>query len=487
VVARAVPGATGAVLGGAAGFVGGKIAGSLSRKAGDRGRAAALRALTDDEKTPAEVAAAIASSKKPLVLADVGGQNARDLTKVVAQMPGRGKGLQSLVRTRGAEAEERVLADLAETSGQGQRINILDSIDDIARAREREASAAYGAINDVPVTDSRIRAALGNDKIRRAYERARNVTSDENAARALRGEAPGMDLPPIEEMDGANLTLGLLDRVKRGLDDLIGVSKRESGGMGNTEIASLRDLKNAFLEVLDEVAPKNEAGESLYKAARSGFGGKAALMNSLDEGRGVFKTPLDELERTVRGMGQSELDTFRKGGIEATADLVESITQGHDIAKRLGGRTAIQKRLRLLFPSDEAFAAFRDRLRQEAQMHGTKLSVTGGSDTAPKTAVLLDLLGDSPLNSFGGGTSIRFQLLKAGVKKLRERGTRKVAGEIEPYLSAQGDDLVQKLAELADLEAKEPVRRAVRGLAGRGAGYAVGAGVGSFFAPRKRP
>lgn len=457
----------GAVVGGAGGAAIGGVARTL-RPAKLGAHSQYLESLRRDGRSLVEIAADAQSTTKPLTLMDLGGKNTLDLAKTTAQLPGEGKGrLTKLVTQRSAGMEERVLGDAMQRTGNSRQ-NIFRAIDDIAEERSREAEKLYSAIADKEVTDSRVLSTLKRGPFRKAYDRARNIRENENASRLLRGEAPLEDLPELDQLiEGGKIKLGTLDQVKRGLDDVLQVGKRsagDAGGLGNEEEATLRGLKNGFLDVLDQLHPE-------YKAARSAFAGKSAMIDAMEEGKKLFSMPADKAEYVFSKLGDSEKEAFRKGALEAFAQRVEGVTRGHDVATRLGGKTVDTKRIRMLFGAgkdgDRAFAGFLDDLRLEAKMERGERAIVGGSDTASKAAVMAEMLGQNIGLALDAATGNTPGLVRRGLQKVgsiaQKRSLTKQADELTNIFSAGEngpDEILAKLAEVGGSRAAEAARLA---------------------------
>jgi hypothetical protein len=407
------------------------------------------------------------------------------LARGAHSVPSRGSEvLENALQERVAGQEDRVLNLAMETTGLGQRFNIADSIDEIANARATEATELYGAIRNAVVDDKRVVDALRQPAFRRAYERAAKIRENEIAAALLEGKSgPELPspLPMLEDLQEGRdaLTLGTLDQVKRGLDDVIFSDKRQ--GLGKAETGSLEGVRNAFVEVLDKAVPE-------YAGARSAYAGHSAMIEAMEQGQTLFKMTPEEAERALSRMGQSEREAFRKGALEALAGRVEDVTSGADVAARkpLADRTRDWRRLRLLFEPDEAgeegFQRFRDGVQRLHQHAVSRNEVARGSQTSRIDADREDIAADVVDMTAGVGPGTVSRLLGKAVNSGLVRGLQgyneATSDALAPLLLRGMNDpeelrsLIQQLQQYeAELNRRgivgASVNRGVAGLVGR--------------------
>src|SRR5690606_16448093 len=162
----------------------------------------------------------------------------------------------------------------------------------------------------------------------------------------LAGEATPPALPDLADLGSEGLTLGVLDQVKRGLDDVLYRAKQPQG-LGKAEQGALKRLRSRFVERLDELVPE-------YADARSAYAGDVALLDALEEGQRLFDMHPDEAARIVADLGESERLMWRKGALEGLMRRVESTAESHNLTSRrpFNENTLDRKRMRMLFDSD---------------------------------------------------------------------------------------------------------------------------------------
>lgn len=418
----------------------------------ERGQERILRAFADDQLTVDDAVsrAKAAPAGAPVTMLDVGGENVLGLGRALQSVPGRAK--QDLAETlieRGRDQGTRVAESLRLTSGVERR-NIPSSIDDLAAQRSEEAAPLYAAFADREVDAPELAQYLQLPAFRKAYERAQNL-----------GKYEGDPLPALDELlgpDGAltrPLTMRAADRIKRGLDDVLDVGRRsplDAGGLGGEEVAAIRGSKNKFVGLLDQAVPE-------YRAARSAFAGKSALIEAMDTGRNFFKQPQDELENTLARLGDSEREAFRLGAMAAVREKMDASRDGWDVVSRLFGSPKSRQQMRALFDDTPSFDAFQEAMEAEAQMHRTKSTVLGGSPTARIQAEVSDLGGDAvglmTDAATGNAPGLLRRGLQAGQSRLVEGNTRALAEDMSPMLTAgikNRADLLRVLDELKRLQ-----------------------------------
>lgn len=165
-------------------------------------------------------------------------------------------------------------------------------------------------------------------------------------------------------------SLEFLDRVKRGLDDLI--TKEEGHGMNYKATSlgkSMRSLRDALRDEMD-TATTVKGGNSLYKAAREQYAGDLEVLDALRSGRDEFnKLQPQQLDKLMAGMSFAEKDAFRTGVAQNLFETLQSPTTDVNSARRIIGSTAMQAKLRTMFDNDKQFELFKTALEREAELH----------------------------------------------------------------------------------------------------------------------
>jgi hypothetical protein len=178
----------------------------------------------------------------------------------------------------------------------------------------------------------------------------------------------------IGKQDAMNMvsapSLEFLDRVKRGLDDLI--TKEEGHGINYkaTDLgSSIRALRNALRDELD-AATTPAKGESLYKKAREQYAGDLEVLDALQKGRDEFsRLQPQELSKLVKKMSFAEKDAYRTGVAQQLFETIESPATDINAARKVIGSPAMRKKLRQLFDTDKQYQLFETALQRESELY----------------------------------------------------------------------------------------------------------------------
>lgn len=365
--------------------------------------------------------AAGAFSMEPNTLMELAGRNMKRLGRGALTAPGHGSDVMAnTLESRARGEEETILDNFYGKSGLGGKTNVRQTIDQLADQREAEAAKNYGPIYDKTVDDPSLGKFFEDPSFKSAYDRARRI-------QMRKGIASGDEarLPPIDELlneDGTlkrPLTVREADRIKRGLDDVLQVGQRsplDDGGLGNEEIASLREAKNAFVKKIDAQVPE-------YANARDAFAGKSAMMDALDQGRKIFSRKVDDAEADYAQLSTSEKEMFRRGAAEAFRDRIESVAPGNDINRRVFDKTTDARRLALVFDNrPDDLQAFGERAAASSQRFRTRNFLGAQSNTADKLAELGELAGVSLDDVIDAATGNTHGILKRTATRLLGKG-----------------------------------------------------------------
>ena len=345
--------------------------------------------------------------------------------------------------------------------------------------------AAYAAAPEI--RDQRLRQVLSNPRIQSAYQDALRMSEDEMAAAALRGEDPSkfamkkfMD-PVIDERTNelsglvmSNTTvpdLRSLDTVKKALDARI--SALYASGQGGTA-TSLRELRNAFVNRLDQVGPPE------YRAARAQFKGDIEIKQALEEGLKSNTLRWQQVAKRAREYSPGELEAFKTGFMQNIARGFEDTSRSRNFARELTANAQKRKSLQAL-TSPEEFRVLETVLRREAELFDQTSRVIGGSQTfgrqAEKQALdealargdqsaVIDLM-------MNPGSLFRRTMVALGNMR-NANVSRGAYNQLARMLSAQ--DPAEINAVLASLEQAAPARQQANEALGRRTRQAATAG-----------
>lgn len=275
------------------------------------------RALADDQIMPAEVQSRLNTLGKNAVPMDLG-PNLQQRAGGIASVPGPAQQiLRGFIQERGAQAGARVADDVAGVMGTGAPAATMAR--EIAAEQSAAAKPLYDAIRGVVVNrtgtiDFVLNTPMGRRAFAGAITKAANdgvelgsLSAREVAERVWRGEIP---LSEIDQFIGQQeLTVGVLDYVKRSLDDLA----RRGGDDARQASALARMLRQG----VDNQVPE-------YATARETFAGFEAVQEAMTMGTELFKrgTNPTEFADLVRNMTASERDALARGARAALEDMM---------------------------------------------------------------------------------------------------------------------------------------------------------------------
>jgi hypothetical protein len=346
----------------------------------DLARRRVAQAMLRDGATTDQVTARMAKLGDDAILAEASGYNTRDLLDTMATLTGRTKNwTEELIRNRQAQRGGR-LAQSAETQLSPTGARLADSVESLMTKRDVEATPLYDQLKTVSITlDDDLKQILDASKKLGAFARAEKIST-------------GLREPfTLKDVKNANeVAMPDLDKVKRGLDDIIS-SKTAVNDRGeiNEFGRSVVKLKQDFLKRLDEMTMDSETGKSLYKSARDAYAGPSALISAAELGRTVINKPAATIRTLVKDMSDSELESFRVGAYEGLRDLAGT-QSGQTRLLNMWKEPTTQERLKEIFPSERAFRMFASDVAAEARKKEIQ-TVGRGSQTAGREARMEDV------------------------------------------------------------------------------------------------
>jgi hypothetical protein len=346
----------------------------------DLARRRVAQAMLRDGATTEQVAARMAKLGDDAILAESSGYNTRDLLDTMATLPGRTKNYtEQFIRNRQSQLGKRLAGEAeAQLSPTGARL--ADSVESLMTKRDVEATPLYDQLKTVSVTlDDDLKQILDASKKLGAFARAEKIST------AL--QEP-FTLKDVKKATDASMPD--LDKIKRGLDDLINskASLNERGDFNEFGRAVIQ-LKQNLVKRLDDMTADQETGKSLYKSARDAYAGPSALISAAELGRTVINKPAATIRTLVKDMSDSELESFRVGAYEGLRDLAGT-QSGQTRLLNMWREPATQERLKEIFPSERSFREFASTVAAEARKKEIQ-SIGRGSGTAGREARMEDV------------------------------------------------------------------------------------------------
>ena len=310
-----------------------------------------------DALTPEIASARLSELGEGAMLADIS-PNLRAQGSAIATTPGSGQtAVRDALIERSAGATPRITD--AVDSAMGGNQNVLSLADDIVARRSDAAKPLYDVSRSVPVSIS--------DDVAKVLERPSAQKAISDAQRNVLDRGGVFDLN--------NPTVGVLDEIKKSLDDMITPAVR-SGESGRA--SSLMDIKNSIVNIADKASPE-------YAQARQVFSDATAVKNALDDGAKAFNNNLspDALQRYISGLDESAREAYISGARQKVADVMGTARNDAQSARALFNKGYNAEKARILL-GDDAANQLLSAIKSEDAFQATKNAIIGGSDTAAK-------------------------------------------------------------------------------------------------------
>lgn len=308
-------------------------------------------------------------------LANASGSNLLDLTDIAAISGGATK--QAVSRKQHelmAKEAERMTSSAAKALGTG-RPDYNETIEGFTQAAKIKAAPYYTQLQGVNLQI--------DDDLRGILARSEPYFSKSNL-RAKIDNVGGATLREALNPAATSIPLSRLDVLKQTLYDVEESAKR-SGELGLSR--SVSKLRNELTNKLDDLSPKTQQGDSIYKLARDAYGGEMQLKNAVENGRLIFREDAMNIRDSLKTMSQSEKDAFRLGVYQAIVDKTGR-QSGRTELMNLYKDPAIADRLKAVFGKD--YRKFASKLAAEFELRKFQ-KVAGGSQTATRQQGLNDL------------------------------------------------------------------------------------------------
>jgi len=305
---------------------------------------------------------------KNVMLADVGGENTRNLLRAAAnQQSTNAERLRKRLDTRQGNQWHRISNDIEAPLG-GQRYGVTQA--ELEATRSQDAERAYRAAYDTEMTPQAA-TEIGAYIASRPYmQRLYDLTTQN--VQGMRGTHA--DLNPWEMLHRTRMQIDQqLRNLRRGQPDPV----------ANWTANDLGELRREFSGLLGR---HNDA----FRAANGRFADQSAILNAAEDGFQNFKSmPIEELAQRMAEhaqAGPAVAEAFRMG---AGRNLIGDVMRGNrmrDRTENIFSSPEIAQRLEVIFPSRQQLRQFQRQLVIEAKMADTRKAVQGGPTTAKQLA-----------------------------------------------------------------------------------------------------
>ncbi len=327
-----------------------------------------------------------ASGYKPETILEFGGKATKQLGETVASYPGARAVAETLVEERKAGAANRILTDFQ----QAFKVDAdpLDIANNVIKLRQSTSAPLYKAAyeKDALIGGEAIDKLMQDPAFKRAYERANRLAQREVDEA---GNIIGTPLPELKEV-GNVFDLRTIDRIKRGIDAEINFSKLPTSGLEKTEIDSIKNLRNVFMNTVDDQAPVE------YKQARQAFAGQSEILDAIESGKNFFDIDARQLKQIYNKLTPSEKDGFSVGAYDAIRMKIREGADGIDVVRRTFGSAEKRDQIKELIGAD-AFDTLSKQLSREKDIRSTDIRILGGSQTQPRQVAQQEFEGATEL------------------------------------------------------------------------------------------
>lgn len=352
-----------------------------------------IQALQRDNMNLADIKTAMdiirKNGYKPETIMEFGGKNTKRLGETVASYPEARAIAETTAEERKAGAANRILTDFQNAF----KVNAdpLTITENLIKTRSEAASPLYKAAyaKGASIEGDALDGFMKLPRFKEAYAKAKSLA-----------EYDGITLPELKDK-GNLFDLQTADYIKRGLDDVLYVSKTPQSGVGKTEISKLKDKRSEFVKFVDELAPAE------YKQARQAFSGATDVIDAIDQGKNFFDVDARTLSSTYNKLTGSEKDGFAIGAYDAIRSKINEGADGIDVVRRTFGSPEKRDQIRVLI-GDDAFRTLESQLVREKGIRSTDIQVLGGSQTQPRSVAQQE---------FEGATELVPQMAQKGIVK----------------------------------------------------------------------
>lgn len=305
------------------------------------------------------------------VVADIGGENVRDLARYTANKFG-GREAEGMLAERmtnqGLRIEDTILGSISATS-------LGDFIEETDKARRIAARQSYGELYEMPVSlTPTLKTFFDNKHMQRAWEGAKEIAEVDDIILTplVKTTVSKTGGAPIKEY--LNPTLENLDFLKQGLDDLVTRANKD----GNFKLQSrLKQKRNDFRDYIDEIT------DGAYAKVRSEYAGFIAARDAAILGSDFAKNVTSVSVNQLRKLGEHERESFKVGFADYIVNKVLGTPDQADAVKKIFGNHLARRRLReALGEQDGALEALETRIKAEIKMAETS-NIRFGSRTNP--------------------------------------------------------------------------------------------------------
>lgn len=322
--------------------------------------------------TPSDIADAVArlraSGQKAAVtdtqmmLADMGGDNVRRLSRQAFNMPNdRAERFRTVLDRRQVTAPRRIEDALRSTLADGKEF--FDVTGDLVKARSSSATPAFNVGYQQPLSQQAIHDFQNFAQSRGYVQRIFEKTTE--SVQGMTGKTVDQ-MAPWEMLHRAKMEINReIGRLKRGTPD----------SKANWDVRDLTVLNRELGALINR--HNKPLGNALSK-----FSDESGLIRAVEDGLDDFKSlQPEELTRKMRGMSKAEADLYRIGAARALVQDIRSGSAWNDRTKSIFASPEMNLKLKAIFPHTGERSRFMRVLDNERRKTRLRAKVTGGSQT----------------------------------------------------------------------------------------------------------
>ncbi len=353
---------------------------------------------------------------------------------------------QELLKNKEAQ---RMLGYAEEAIGKG-RPDFNRTVSDLEQKALADSKPYYDQLKGVSVGV--------DDELRTLLERAKPFFNQSN----LRATVSGDKTNSLDDVlsGGQNVKLEKLDILKQTLYDMES-SLKKSGERGFS--LSVGNLRKDLIAKINELSPKTQAGESIYKLANDAYSSPKQMQDAVILGRDALKMDAMDLRDELATMGKSDKDAFMLGVFQGLKDKIGGKAGRSEIMGAFEN-PAIAEKLKTALGKD--YRKFASPVAAEFRLRKF-YGVGGNSKTAQRLAGMEDLGLDAATDvanmakSAGGGSATGFLQAAQGLgrKLVVPESTRTQIGNL---LLSDNPQTLRDLSKIASELQKQRAQNAVR-------------------------
>ena len=364
----------------------------------DKSVHAILRAIKQDEKSGGPSAAdaiklvkeagkAREANRKPMTLADVGGENVKGLAGQVGRPPGAARGfIRSFLEKRDEAAAKRIEKDISRFISGGP--SVFEATDMLVSARRAASTPAYEKAFDLQgVWSPRLQQFIDDPRFTGWVQQGYRAEADLALAegRPIKASQLGVDIDSNGNIDmvTGKPNMRVLDMAKRGLDGAISDQRDPVTGRLSELGVRLNKIRGAYIDELERLDTTGK-----YKAAREAWAGPSASLDALKMGRTVLDpshSP-EEIQAEIAKLSPANREFYLMGVADMLKERIAKTGLNSDESKQIIKSAWMRKQLRPLFKNYDAYSNFVDSITKERQMFTTGSKLLGGSQSIEKYA-----------------------------------------------------------------------------------------------------